>query len=372
MKHSVLFLNQNKKVYLYLFVVLFFLGSFFSLAFADDEVTLQESEYNPFVIYGEDVSFQHLPSRVVVVHLWSSEDPTSRAETSTLSRFYKKNKSANLMVLGAYAPLGGENADYASIWKDAQMYRIAYPLLGGFVTKKKVTRIPHTFVFDVGGKLVFDGDDTFKCLRTAASLLKKYPKILLGDRKPRTLSSEYRQFLTLKRLGRLHLRLQKILEKENREDKREDAKYLISRIDEYFSSQRKELSSFKKLDPINYERRCKEFILDWKGHEQVLAVEDEKKSLAQDELFKQNLESAKLLKKVLMNFYTMKPTVNNGVLEFSDPKFKRKNARKLKELKKYCNTLIDKYPTTPFKITAESILKQVNSESKSKLESESK
>lgn len=367
MKYSVFFLGQNKKVYSYLFVVLFSLGAFSSLALADEEVTLQESEYNPFIIHGEDVSFQHLPSRVVVVHLWSSEDPTSRAETSTLSRFYKKNKSANLMVLGAYAPLGGENADYASIWKDAQMYRIAYPLLGGFLTKKKVTRIPHTFVFDVGGKLIFDGD-TLKCLRTATSLLKAYPRRLLGERKPRALSSEYRQFLTLKKLGRLHLRLQKILEKENREDKREDAKYLISRIDEYFSSQRKELSSFKRLDPINYERRCKEFIRNWKGHEQVSIVEDEKKSLAQDELFKQNLESAKLLKKVLMNFYTMKPNVNNGVLEFSDPKFKRKNARKLKELRKYCNTLIEKYPTTPFKVTAESILKQVNSEPKSESE----
>lgn len=95
-----------------------------------------------------------LTNKVVVVEEWGVNCPPCIASLPELAKMAKSGEKKGLVVVG----LERQNSSKESILKVLKTARVEYPVMAGGSAPGNTGAIPHACVFDVSGKLVFNGN----------------------------------------------------------------------------------------------------------------------------------------------------------------------------------------------------------------------
>ncbi len=114
-----------------------------------------------------------LTGKVVVVEEWGVNCPPCIASLPDLAKLAKSNEKKGLVVVG----LECQNSPKETILKILKSARVAYPVMAGGSAPGGTGTIPHVCVFDITGKLIFNGsphDEDFE--RTVKKALREIKK----------------------------------------------------------------------------------------------------------------------------------------------------------------------------------------------------
>lgn len=113
------------------------------------------------VLFGEEVDKDALSGKVVVIEHWGVNCPPCIALLPHLAKLDKRHREDGLVIIGAESQGHGKNQIEPLVKKN----KIEYTITSGANGPVKFSGIPHAFVFDVEGKLIFNGhpgDDDFE------------------------------------------------------------------------------------------------------------------------------------------------------------------------------------------------------------------
>lgn len=116
---------------------------------------------------------EELAGKVVVVEEWGVKCPPCIASLPHMAKLAKSNDKKGLVVVGLERQ-GSTKEDILKVLKTA---RVEFPVMSGGSAPGNTGGIPHVVVFDVTGKLIFNGhpaDDDFE--RTVKKALKDVKK----------------------------------------------------------------------------------------------------------------------------------------------------------------------------------------------------
>ncbi len=114
-----------------------------------------------------------LSGKVVVVEEWGVNCPPCIASLPDLAKLAKSNEKKGLVVVGMEC----QNSPKETILKILKSARVAYPVMAGGSAPGGTGTIPHVCVFDITGKLIFNGsphDEDFQ--RTVKKALREIKK----------------------------------------------------------------------------------------------------------------------------------------------------------------------------------------------------
>jgi thiol-disulfide isomerase/thioredoxin len=119
------------------------------------------------VLFGEEVDKDALTGKVVVIEHWGVNCPPCIALLPHLAKLDKRHREDGLLIIGAES----QGHAKAQIEPLVKKNRIEYTITSGASGPIKFSGIPHAFIFDVEGKLLFNGhpghDDFERTLKRA-------------------------------------------------------------------------------------------------------------------------------------------------------------------------------------------------------------
>lgn len=114
---------------------------------------LSEWKVGP-VLFGEKVSDSDMKGKVVVIEHWGVRCPPCIALLPHLAKLDKRHREDGLLLIGAES----QNHSKDQIEPLVEKNKIEYTITSGASGPVKFSGIPHAFVFDAGGRLVFSGN----------------------------------------------------------------------------------------------------------------------------------------------------------------------------------------------------------------------
>ena len=105
------------------------------------------------VLFGEEPTKSSMRGKVVVIENWGVKCPPCVAMLPHLADLDKRNREKGLLIIGAESQ-GHSKEDIEPLLKKA---KVNYTITSGANGPIDVSGIPHAFVFDVKGALVFNG-----------------------------------------------------------------------------------------------------------------------------------------------------------------------------------------------------------------------
>lgn len=125
------------------------------------------------VLFGEKVAKDDMKGKVVVIEHWGVKCPPCIALLPHLAKLDKRHREDGLLIIGAESQGHSEDQIEPLLKKN----KIDYTITSGANGPINFSGIPHAFVFDVEGKLIFNGspgDDDFE--RAIKNALKDVAK----------------------------------------------------------------------------------------------------------------------------------------------------------------------------------------------------
>jgi thiol-disulfide isomerase/thioredoxin len=128
-----------------------------------------------FAAVVNDVPFNkdELAGKVVVIEEWGVNCPPCIASLPKLARMAQSNEKKGLVVVG----MERQNSTKEAILKVLKTAKVKYPVMAGGSAPGGTGGIPHACVFDITGKLVWNGnpnDDGFdRAVKKALREIKK-------------------------------------------------------------------------------------------------------------------------------------------------------------------------------------------------------
>jgi thiol-disulfide isomerase/thioredoxin len=105
------------------------------------------------VLFGDKPTDSSMRGKVVVIENWGVKCPPCIAMLPHLADLDKRNREKGLLIIGAESQ-GHSKEDIEPLLKKA---KVNYTVTSGANGPIEVNGIPHAFVFDVNGALVFNG-----------------------------------------------------------------------------------------------------------------------------------------------------------------------------------------------------------------------
>lgn len=125
------------------------------------------------VLFGSKVSSAELKGKVVVIENWGVRCPPCIASLPHLAELEKKHRDKGLVMIGAES----QNSTKEAIKPLIDKAKVEYTITAGASGPIQVSGIPHAFVFDRVGKLVYHG-------HPASGEFEKSVTKALGDAAP--------------------------------------------------------------------------------------------------------------------------------------------------------------------------------------------
>ncbi len=106
-------------------------------------------------ITGPQVTPENAAGKAVLIEAWGIHCPPCLASLPHIEKIAKRNKD-KLLVFGAHAQ-GGTDAEVSAVVKK---HGLSYTITQGVSSPVQTRGIPHVFLFDTKGALVFSGHPT--------------------------------------------------------------------------------------------------------------------------------------------------------------------------------------------------------------------
>lgn len=320
------------------------------------------------LFFGPDIgNHQYLKGRVVLIFCWSTESgglgdmkkeqlyhrkidgglvETGESYIPALAKLHEQYRHRGLVVISAHYRLSSSSVSGATanskLWNYAAKRQIPFPVYLG--TSQKPPSVPHTFLFNTQGNLVFQGS-ALEGFKRAEELVKDSPYWLFEGRKlSSSLAPIANEIAKGYNLGKADARLQKIIEKEEGE-KRADAEYMKECIQSYMDQEKSKIEHLKLTDPFYYLEAYKNFLLIFGGHPDLKEMEKEYLAVKKN---RDLWESHKLFLQFQNSYYGLSPVKYGDAVDLSDPQCRKKNADKIRSLLEYGKILKAKYSATPY------------------------
>ena len=137
------------------------------------------------VMFGDKLEAADMKGKVVVLENWGVNCPPCIASLPHLAELDKKNRSKGLLVIGAES----QNSSKEAIEPILKKAKVEYTITKGANGPIEVNGIPHIFVFDRDGELVFNGhpaDEDFdravkKALRSGGGAAETKPSAVASS-----------------------------------------------------------------------------------------------------------------------------------------------------------------------------------------------
>jgi thiol-disulfide isomerase/thioredoxin len=136
------------------------------------EITLDQVSWGT-VVNNADFDAEALAGKVVVVEKWGVNCGPCIASLPEMAKLARRYETKGLAVVGLEVQ-GGDDETINELLKDA---RVKYPVTKGGTVKSNTNGIPNVSVFDIEGKLVWQGhpaDGEFE--KAVKAALKAYKK----------------------------------------------------------------------------------------------------------------------------------------------------------------------------------------------------
>ncbi|MGE9271120.1 MAG: TlpA family protein disulfide reductase [Verrucomicrobiales bacterium] len=142
---------MKKAIFLPMALVSGLLTSLFAEDLPDHD--LSEWSLGP-TLFGEEVSERDMKGKVVVIEHWGVRCPPCIAMLPHLVKMDKSYRDDGLLIVGAESQ-GHKEEQIQPLVDD---HKINYTITSGARGPIRFNGIPHAFVFDVSGKLIFQGN----------------------------------------------------------------------------------------------------------------------------------------------------------------------------------------------------------------------
>lgn len=135
------------------------------------------------VLFGENVSKDDMKGKIVVIEHWGVKCPPCIALLPHLAKLDKRHREDGLLIIGAESQGHSEDQIEPLVKKN----KIEYTITSGASGPVNFSGIPHAFVFDVEGKLIFNGhpgdDDFERAIKNALKGVAKEEKEEVAEEK---------------------------------------------------------------------------------------------------------------------------------------------------------------------------------------------
>ena len=105
------------------------------------------------VLFGEKITKTELKGKVVVIENWGIHCAPCIASLPHLAELDQKNRDKGLRIIGAESQ-GGTKEQIKPLIEKA---KVEYTIVAGAEGPIQISGIPHAFVFNTDGKLIYDG-----------------------------------------------------------------------------------------------------------------------------------------------------------------------------------------------------------------------
>jgi len=348
---------------------------------AQSDVTIKNIKFEKPIV-GKKISQKVLSNHVTLLYIWSaSKDRAKGADAVTfggrtffrreatyasmatddfkyLKKEYEKTNKKGLMIIAAHAKFRNSSVT------DLEMaltipHDTPFPVYTKSINSVySDVRAPYAYVFDVGGKAVYQGRSLRLGIKTAKKLLKDYQKKIGPNVTAKFFKSEFKSILQGKRLGIIHKKISKAVEKAQGE-KKEEANVILTKLEYLFEMDKELLDAGKLYDPKTYVTEGAKLAEKWRGYEKGDELASAISSFKKSKSFKRSLKAHKIYKQALKSYISIKAPANSRV-SFDDKTFRKKNRKNIAQLTKLCLLISKKYDDTLFAIWANDVLKQIN------------
>lgn len=298
---------------------------------------------------GPPLELEDLRGQVVLLEFWGFRCPPCVASIPHMSRLSKKHGRRGLVVIGTHAQGPKKFEALSAAIPKGVNYRITSR---ANVPDANFSGIPHVFVFNHQGKVVYEGSPDNKMDKAIVAALKVRPHPLLGDMKYKKLAAAASKAKSGK-LGEAYKKCKEDKDADSQLGK--EAAYLFANLERYAELLKKKAENTEE-SPAAAVEALKKLEKTFAGTEYGEKAAAKLEELAEDKEFQTELKADKLYLAIAKASWSVAPLPKGKAKR---AKWSRKFAKKFKAVKARVRKLKKKYPDTAAAQKAETLLNEL-------------
>ncbi len=223
----------------------------------------------------------------MVIEFWGIHCGPCIASMPHLSKLAAEGAGKGLVVIGCHAQESKKDEAIAICTRQGVNYTIYAN--GSVPDKMTFKMLPHTFVFDYNGKIIFEGEPS-----GIDPVIKKAmadrPNPLLGDMKYAKLTSA----VTMVKAGRLGAAMKECQKYQDKEgDAAKEAAFMLPRLEKHLKKLQDAAGGDRDTSPMEVQDALTTLKQEFQGTDDGTQAADTLKTLAADKDFRKNLAAEK-------------------------------------------------------------------------------
>lgn len=298
---------------------------------------------------GPKLTNKDLEGRVVLWEFWGVNCGPCIANIPHITKLQEKYSRKQFVVVASHAQGGGPQKA-GDVWKQHAGKDIVSVVDMANLPGSKGGGIPHCYLFDHTGKLMFDGHPA-EVDKHVEAAVRKAPGFLVAGREFKELKSDAAKLGQMKgNLSSLLTKLRKVSSEADNKGK-EEADFMLERVKDWADSTFKIVSENPGENPIETLSTVQEMTGYLKGDELGTQFVELGDKLKKDEKFQDEIKAFKLLDDIKSQAKTL------GIsADMDKEKLTRKQIGGIKSLASKVKSLKTKYPDSSAAKQAESLL----------------
>ncbi|HUT60306.1 MAG TPA: TlpA disulfide reductase family protein [Phycisphaerae bacterium] len=301
---------------------------------------------------GAEVEAADLRGQVVLLEFWGYRCGPCIASIPHISKLNTKYSKHGLAVIGAHAQGSQVRTEAVTI---AIARGANYTILSGAsVPEADFSGIPHAFVFDHAGRVVFEGHPSDRKMEQAiVAALKARPHPILGEMQYRKMASAAAKA----RAGRLGEAIKLCQAKAGAEgDEGKEASYLLANIERYAGRLQAKADKYEQDAPSRCLAALAELDKRFAGTDYGEKAKAKLTQLKEDKTFQSELKAEKLYEPIARAGNMIPPYPAE---QADRAGWTRKYGTAARGLKNRVEALKKQYPDSRFVAKAETVLAQI-------------
>jgi len=300
---------------------------------------------------GASLAREDLRGQVVLLEFWGYRCPPCIASIPHMTKLDRQYGRHGLVVIGAHAQ-GDKGEAKTEAIAIARKRGASYTIMSrAHVPEANFRGIPHVFVFDHTGKVVYEGHPMDKQMdRTIVAALKRRPHPILGEMKYR----ELRAAASEVKAGRLGQAWKLCAARKDAEGPAgEEARFLLGRLDRHAQRVLTRTEGCRKDSPGECMEMLTELRKQYAGSPHGDAAAKRLEALGAEKEFQVDLKAERMLRPIERAVGKIPPRPDDRAAQSS---WKRRYGSAARQIKGRVESMKKQYPDSQFTQKAEELL----------------